>query len=97
MVMRIAQSLIETVRTRERDHAEERERFQWERAVQGELLRRQNSHLEYMEARIQDHRPTEECPEGFTLNRDRLATSFVIPIQDNLFKPAHWVKQLADG
>ena len=96
-VMGIAQSLVETVRRRERDHAEERERFQRERAVQGELLRHQNSRLEYMEARIRDHRPTEECPEGFTLNRDGLATSFVIPIQDNLFEPAHWVKQLADG
>ena len=95
MVMGIAQSLVETVRRRERDHAEEREQFQQERAVQGELLRRQNSRLEYMEARIQDHRPTKECPEGFTLNRDRRATSFVIPIQDNLFEPAHWVKQLA--
>ena len=96
-VMGIAQSLIETVRKRERDHAEERERFQRERAVQGELLWHQNSRMEYLETCIRDHCPTKECPKGFTLNRDGLATSFIIPIQDNLFKPAHWVKQLTDG
>ena len=53
--------------------------------------------MEYLEACIQDHHPTKECLEGFVLNHNGRATNFVISIQDNLFKPAHWVKQLACG
>ena len=32
-IMGIAQNLVETVRKRERDHADEKEQFQWKRVV----------------------------------------------------------------
>ena len=96
-VLGVAQSLVETVRRRESDHAAQRQQFLQEKRLQDALLQQQGVRLQELEACIQEHAPTEECPEGFVLNRDGRATNFVIPIQDNLFEPAHWVKQLSCG
>ena len=69
-VLGVAQSLVETVRRRESDHAAQRQRFLQEKRLQDALLQQQGVRLQELEARIQEHAPTEECPEGFVLNRD---------------------------
>jgi hypothetical protein len=89
----IAQGLIRTLKQREHEHREDREQWSRERNTQGE-------ELEFLRARLVDYRttlPTEECPEGYVLNRDGQCPGFAIPIQDGMWQPAHWVKQLPDG
>jgi hypothetical protein len=89
----IARGLIRTLKQREREHQEDREQWSRERNTQGE-------ELEFLRARLVDYRatlPTEECLDGYVLNRDRQCPGFAIPIQDGMWQPAHWVKQLPDG
>jgi hypothetical protein len=89
----IARGLIRTLKQREREHRADQEQWSRERNTQGE-------ELEFLRARLVDYRatlPTEECPEGYVLNRDGRCPGFAIPIQDGMWQPAHWVKQLPDG
>ena len=89
----IARGLIRTLKQREREHRADREQWSRERNTQGEKL-------EFLRARLIDYRatlPTEECPEGYVLNRDGWCPGFAIPVQDGMWQPAHWVKQLPDG
>jgi hypothetical protein len=89
----IARGLIRTLKQREREHWEDREQWSRERNTQGE-------ELEFLRARLVDYRatlPTEECPDGYVLNRDGRCPGFAIPIQDRMWQPAHWVKQLPNG
>jgi hypothetical protein len=89
----IARGLIRTLKQREREHREDRKQWSRERNTQGE-------ELEFLRARLVDYRttlPTEECPEGYVLNRDGRCPGFTIPVQDGMWQPAHWVKQLPDG
>jgi hypothetical protein len=85
--------LIRTLKQREQEHKEDREQWSRERNTQGE-------ELEYLWARLVDYHatlPTEECPDGYVLNRDGRCPGFAIPIQDGMWQPAHWVKQLPDS
>jgi hypothetical protein len=89
----IARGLIRTLKQREREHKEDYEQWSRERNTQGE-------ELEYLWARLIDYHatlPTEECPEGYVLNRNGHCPGFAIPIQEGMWQPAHWVKQLPDG
>jgi hypothetical protein len=89
----LARGLIRTLKQREREHREDREQWSREHNTQGE-------ELEFLRARLVDYRatlPTEECPEGYVLNRDGRCPGFAIPVQDGMWQPAHWVKQLPDG
>jgi hypothetical protein len=89
----LARGLIRTLKQREREHREDHEQWSRECNTQGE-------ELEFLRARLVDYRatlPTEECPEGYVLNRDGRCPGFAIPIQDGKWQPAHWVKQLPDG
>jgi hypothetical protein len=89
----IACGLIRTLKQREREHRADQEQWSREQNTQGE-------ELEFLRARLVDYRatlPTEECPEGYVLNRDGRCPGFAIPIQDGMWQPAHWVKQLPDG
>jgi hypothetical protein len=89
----LARGLIRTLKQHEREHRADQEQWSRERNTQGE-------ELEFLRARLVDYRatlPTEECPDGYVLNRDRRCPGFAIPIQDGMWQPAHWVKQLPDG
>jgi hypothetical protein len=62
----LARGLIRTLKQREREHREDHEQWSRERNTQGE-------ELEFLRARLVDYRatlPTEECPDGYVLNRD---------------------------
>jgi hypothetical protein len=92
-VTNLARGLIRTLKQQEREHQEDREQWSREHNTQGE-------ELEFLRARLVDYcatLPTEECPEGYVLNRDGRCPGFAIPIQDGMWQPAHWVKQLPDG
>jgi hypothetical protein len=92
-VTNIARSLIRTLKQREREHRKDREQWSRERNTQGE-------ELEFLRVCLVNYRatlPTEECLEGYVLNRDGRCPGFAIPIQDGMWQPAHWVKQLPDG
>jgi hypothetical protein len=89
----LARGLIRTLKQREREHREDREQWSRERNTQGDKL-------EFLRARLVDYRatlPTEECPEGYVLNRDGRCPGFAIPIQDGMWQLAHWVKQLPNS
>jgi hypothetical protein len=89
----IARGLIRTLKQQEREHQEDQEQWSREHNTQGE-------ELEFLRARLVDYcatLPTEECPDGYMLNRDGQCPGFAIPIQDGMWEPAHWVKQLPDG
>jgi hypothetical protein len=89
----LARGLIRTLHQREREHRADQEQWSRERNTQGE-------ELEFLRARLVDYRatlPTEECPDGYVLNRDGRCPGFAIPVQDGMWQPAHWVKQLPDG
>jgi hypothetical protein len=89
----IVRGLIRTLKQQEHEHRENHEQWSRERNTQGEELK-------FLRARLVDYRatlPTEECPEGYVLNRDGRCPGFAIPVQDGMWQPAHWVKQLPDG
>jgi hypothetical protein len=92
-VTNIARGLIWTLKQREREHQQDCEQWSRERNTQGE-------ELEYLRARLVDYcatLSTEECPDRYVLNRDGRCPGFTIPIQDGMWQPTHWVKQLPDG
>jgi hypothetical protein len=92
-VTNLARGLIRTLKQREREHRADQEQWSRERNTQGE-------ELEFLRARLVDYRatlPTEECPDRYVLNRDGRCPGFAIPIQDGMWQPAYWVKQLPDG
>jgi hypothetical protein len=85
--------LIQTLKQREQEHQQDREQWSRERNTQGE-------ELEFLRARLVDYHatlPTEKCPDRYVLNRDGQCPGFAIPIQDGMWQPAHWVKQLLDS
>jgi hypothetical protein len=89
----LTRGLIRTLKQREREHRADQEQWSRERNTQGE-------ELEFLRARLVDYRATlltEECPDGYVLNRDGQCPGFAIPIQDGMWQPAHWVKQLPDS
>jgi hypothetical protein len=93
IVTDLTRGLIRTLKQREREHRADQEQWSRERNTQGE-------ELEFLRARLVDYRatlPTEECPDGYVLNRDGRCPGFAIPIQDGMWQLAHWVKQLPDG
>jgi hypothetical protein len=90
----IANGLIETVRRRERDFAAERVR--WEAGRTEEQNR-----LEFLEARLVEYlaqlREDDGPPPEYESNHDGKAPHYMVPIGENLYVEARWVRQLPNG
>jgi hypothetical protein len=89
----IAYGLIHTLKQRKCEHRENHKQWSREQNTQGE-------ELEFLHTWLIDYHttlPTKECPKGYVLNHDRHCPGFTIPIQDGMWQPTHWVKQLPNS
>ena len=90
----IANSLIETVRRHERDFVAEHVRWEAGRTME-------QNRLEFLEARLVEYlaqlREDDGPPPEYESNHDGKAPHYMMPIGENLYVEARWVRQLPNG
>jgi hypothetical protein len=90
-IMQVAQGLIETIKSREVLHRQELQQHQHRDQVWDEQLEELAAWLwEYQAA---DH----ARPEGYLWNDPERAPNFMLPLQENVWEQAYWVRLLPGG
>jgi hypothetical protein len=90
-IIQVAQGLIKTIESRETLHRQE---LQQHRRRDQE----QSKRLEELEARVQEYQAVDHArPEGYLRNDPERAPNFMLPLQENIWEQAYWVRLLPRG
>jgi hypothetical protein len=90
-IMQVAQGLIETIKNREDLHRQELQQHQhWDQV--------RDERLEELAAQLQEYQAANHArPKGYLWNNPEWAPNFMLPLQENVWEQAYWVRLLPGG